>query len=311
MCPQQAQDTAHQFSAAPDNQRVLKTLHKDIGSYLRPGERKQTSETVRILNYLSQEYQLKEKLLIAVITSEDHLKMADSVYDTWGAFAKQLIFFVGRECNVSNPTATGLPLVRLPAVRDTPVNSVEKLFSALEYIANNYLDDFHWVLIANDNMYVRISKLEDLLMKLDSSSYVYLGRPGNGRSADSEKLSLLAHERYCLGSSGVVMSAGLLKALTPHLPLCLSAAVSQTGSGGGAGGWVWPDVELGRCVSRMVGVQCSQSQEVSKIVVRLVKCECSESCGVDQPQDTSGHLVVVGTLSIVSCPTWQSLPYKY
>ena len=237
--------------------------HNDnISSYLNP-----TKEPDRgsegSTSYLSHEYQLKKKLLIAVITSEEHLKMADVVYDTWGSSAGQLIFFVGSECNVSLPIATGLPLVRLPNVHDTPVNSVEKVFDALKYISDNYMETFHWLMLATDNLFVRVSKLETLLMKLDPSSYVYLGRSANGRHGDMDKLSLLSHEHYCLGSTGVVLSAGLVKALTPHLQVCVSAAVNQAGSGGGrAVEWAWPDVELGRCVSRMTGTQCSQSQEV-------------------------------------------------
>ena len=220
-------------------------------------------------SHLSEEYSLKDKLTVAVLTNQEHLMMADAVFDTWGESPNQIIFFVGEDCDVTVPMATGLPLVKVPGVQDAHVNSVTKTFQVLQYLADNYLHSSRWFLLASDNVYFRLDKLEQLLTKLNPSTPIYLGRPASGRHGDSNKLSLLAHERYCLGSTGVVLSEGLLAALTQHLEACLSGSVSVGGSGGVG---EWPDVELGRCVSRMTGVQCAQSAEVSVCGCVLNKC---------------------------------------
>ena len=189
--------------------------------------------------------------------------MANAVYDTWGQSANQIAFFVGEDCDVTVPVATGLPLVKVPGVKDSQENSVTKTFQVLEYLSEHYLLRSKWFLLVTDDAYIRLDRLETLLNRLDHSSLVYLGHPSTGRLED--KLSLLAHERYCLGGTGVVLSNGLLTALTGHLGACLSGSVSA-----------WADVELGRCVSRMTGTQCSSSAEVFAcvVLVHIVRTCC-------------------------------------
>ncbi len=211
------------------------------------------------LKRLSEEYTVRTTLTVAVLTNQDHLKMANAVYDTWGQSSNQIAFFVGEDCDVTVPMATGLPLVKIPGVKDAQVNSVTKTFQVLQYLSDNYLQSSEWFLLVTDNVYIRLHKLETLLESMDSSALVYMGRSGNGRLEDTDKLSLLPHERYCVGRTGVVLSGRLLAALTDHLEACLSGALS-VGSGGVGGAWA--DVELGRCVSRTTGTQCSSSTEV-------------------------------------------------
>lgn len=213
------------------------------------------------VQYLSYEFHMRKQVLVAVITSGNHLQRASTVYDTWGKDASQIIFFVGRDCNATSPYARGLPLVRLPDVPDLPVNSVEKTFSAIKYISDNYLDQFQWFLLANDNLYVRIDRVHSLLRQLNPSEKIFLGRAARGKEEDVHKLSLLPHEHYCLGSSGVALSYGLLQAMSYNLEFCLNAILSSF-ERGRQGSSNHADVELGRCVSRHVGVQCSQAAQV-------------------------------------------------
>ena len=214
------------------------------------------------LQYLSHEFHLRKQLLVAVVTSATHLQTASTVYDTWGADVPQVLFFVGKNCcNASSLYVRGMPLVRLPNVPDIPVNTVAKYFSVIKYISDNYGSEFQWFLLANDNLYIRAARLANLLKQFDPSENIYLGRPARGKDKDVKKLFLLPHEHYCLGSSGVLLSHKLLQTLIPHLELCLNAVLS--GKGQGSSGH--PDVELGRCISRHIGVQCSRAAQVSKM----------------------------------------------
>ena len=247
---------AHRTS---NKSQIVRFLHPKVDEL--PTSSKSTSSDDEPLQYLGHEFQLRKQLLVAVVTSSTHLQTASTVYDTWGAEVPQILFFVGRNCcNFSNPYVRGMPLVRLPNVPDLPVNSVAKHFSAIKYISDNYGSEFQWFLLANDNLYVRAARLASILRQLDPSENIYLGRAARGKDKDVKKLSLLPHEHYCLGSSGVLLSHRLLQTLVPHLELCLNAAVS--GKGQGSSGH--PDVELGRCISRHTGEQCAKEAKGRK-----------------------------------------------
>ena len=251
--------------------QIARFLHPKVNE-LPTSSKITSSDDEDPLQYLGHEFQLRKQLLVAVVTSSAHLRTASTVYDTWGAEVPQILFFVGRNCcNSTNSYVRGMPLVRLPNVADLPVNSVAKHFSVVKYISDNYGTQFQWFLLTNDNLYVRTARMANLLKQLDPSENIYLGRAARGKDKDAKKLSLLPHELYCLGSSGVVLSHRLLQTLTPHLELCLNAVMS--GKGQGSSGH--PDVELGRCISRHIGVQCSKAAQVSE---NTEHCSCMCVC---------------------------------
>ncbi len=185
--------------------------------------------------------------------------------------------------------ATGLPLVKVPGVSDVEPYSVTKLFQVLQYLSSNYLLSSKWFLLAPDNVYVRLDKLETVLHGMDHSSLVYLGHSAKGRSEDSGKLSLLPHEQYCLGNTGIVLSNGLLGALSAHLEACQSGVVS--GGSGGVG--TWPDVELGKCISRMIDTQCSSSEEVRLNTCCFISSSCVCVCCVYRHETTLWQTIAV------------------
>ena len=257
--------------------QIIRFLHPKVNELPTSSKSTSSDNDEESVQYLGHEFHLRKQLLVSVVTSSTHLQTASTVYDTWGAEVPQILFFVGKNCcNVStNPHIRGMPLVRLPNVQDLPINSIAKHFSVIKYISDNYGSQFQWFLLANDNLYVRAARLTSLLKQLDPSENIYLGRGARGKDKDAKKLSLLPHELYCLGSSGVVLSHRLLQTLVPHLQLCLNAAVS--GKGQGSSGH--PDVELGRCISRHIGVQCSRAAQVSTITIVTLYSEAFEIMG--------------------------------
>ena len=109
-------------------------------------------------------------------------------------------------------------------------------------------------------MYANGAKLQDLLMKFDPSDVVVLGRPGVGADADMPRLQLLPHEAYCMGGPGMIFSRGAMAAIRPHLLDCYNAILRHDNRTGVK--WHDDDVEIGRCFSRYLDVQCSTSEQV-------------------------------------------------
>ena len=101
-----------------------------------------------------------------------------------------------------------------------------------------------------------------MLGQLNWDDQLYLGHPGYGKPEDRKRLKLLSHENYCMGGPGVVLSSAALGALYPNLDKCLAAVQAYNQMWGQTLGWYNEDVELGRCVSRTLGINCSTPSKV-------------------------------------------------
>lgn len=233
-----------------------------IPRYLHPPESWIRPQKLGRPKKLSGEYQVQKKLLVAVITAEKYLPTrARAVYETWGGSVTEIIFFVGADCNTSHPDVLSLPIVKLPGIPDNVYPPQKKVFAVLHYINDHYLGEFQWFMRADDDVYVRGEKLENLLSTLNHNEMVYLGLAGEGKTEDVERLGLRKHERYCMGGPGVIFSNTALRELAPYLDLCLSG-VDEYNQEHPSHPWYNEDVELGRCVSRSINIQCSTSAEV-------------------------------------------------
>ena len=185
---------------------------------------------------------IMEKLLVGVISKSSEPNLLEAVYDSWGRDAMQLLMFVGHNFNLSHASARGLPLVRLDSVSEV---------SALRYFSEHYLGKYQWFMLTLDSSYVRIDKLQQFLSQLNPREMLYMGRSATGRKTETDKLGLKPHEHYCLGSSGIVLSSALLSELSPHLEQCMASAAG-----------IPTDVQLGKCISAKLAVQCTASEKV-------------------------------------------------
>ena len=239
------------------------SLEEFIPRYLHPPEsRRRSPQKLRSPKTLSGEYQVRKKLFVAIITAEKYLPTrARAVYDTWGRSVSQIVFFVGADCNTSRPAVRDLPIVKLPGIPDHVYPPQKKVFAVLHYIHDHFLDEFQWFMRADDDVYVRGELLEELLGTLNFNELVYLGLAGKGKTEDIDRLGLRPHERYCMGGPGVIFSRATLKKLAPYLDPCLRS-VDHYNEEHPDHPWFNEDVELGRCVSRSLNIQCSTSAEV-------------------------------------------------
>lgn len=208
----------------------------------------------------------RNNILIAVVTTQRYLQTrVQAIYETWASDINpqnKVYFFVGEDCNISHPTLAKLPIVKLKGVRDAVYPPQEKVFAVFSYIHLHFGSNYKWFFRADDDVYIRASKLDSLLDKLDWTEMLYLGQPGYGKREDRERLKLLSHENYCMGGPGVVFSGTTLKSLYPHLDKCLTAVKAYNDKWGHDIGWYNEDVELGRCVSRTLGINCTTFHKV-------------------------------------------------
>ena len=192
-------------------------------------------------------------LLIAVITANQHLQSrAKAVRETWLRVAAEadidVLFYTGEES--SDISVGDIPIVHLHGVDDT-YPPQKKVFKMLKHAHVNYMNNYKWLLRADDDVYIRVKEIVNFLSTIDYHKLVYMGQPGIGKPEDVKRLKLYPHEHFCMGGPGVLFSSSLLAKLVWHLDYCLQHVVSYN-----------EDVEVGRCISRHLGIQCTWAYDV-------------------------------------------------
>jgi len=199
-------------------------------------------------------------LFIAVVTANKLLQeRTEAITTTWAQIALKMgvpvLFFTGEESSQSS--VGGFPIIHLPGVDDT-YPPQRKVFKMLHYLQKNHMQNYKWLLRADDDLYVRVVELVNFLNTLDHHKELYLGQPGLGKPEDLERLKLYPYEHFCMGGPGVFFSSSLLSSLVEHLDYCLQNVVSYN-----------EDVEIGRCISRQLNIQCTWAYDV-RIVLSYV-----------------------------------------
>ena len=193
---------------------------------------------------------MRQPLFVGVVTSKKLLSTrAVAINNTWGRQLGPNLRFFSSEGSRHPP---GLPVVSLSGTDDT-YPPQKKVYRMLKYMYDHFLNQYSWFMRADDDLYVRVGPLIKYLSALDPSTDLYIGQPGIGKPDDWERIQLYANEHYCMGGPGVLLSRSLLVKLGPHLEECLKNVVVSWNE----------DLEVGRCIMRRLGVQCTWSYEVS------------------------------------------------
>lgn len=192
-------------------------------------------------------------LFVGVITAEKYMETrAKSSYLTWGKSVPGKIFFFTKSnsTNIAN-----LPIIKLPEIDDS-YPPQKKSFRMLKFMYENYLDKFGWFLRADDDVYIKMDKLEEFLRNLNSSKHLYIGQPGFGVKSEFGKLNLSHNECFCMGGPGIIISRETLRTIGPYLDFCFNHLIFT----------YHEDVEVGRCINKFVNITCTVNYEVSKQV---------------------------------------------
>ena len=191
---------------------------------------------------------MRQPLFVGVVTSKQLLlTRGRAINSTWGSKLGKALKFFSSEGTPSH----NLPVVSLPGTDDT-YPPQKKVYRMLKYMYDHYINEYNWFMRADDDVYIRVAPLVQFLNTLDPSTDLYIGQPGIGKAEDWERIRLYPNEHYCMGGPGVVLSRSLLIKLAPHLDECLTNVVVSWNE----------DLEVGRCIMRRLGVQCTWSYEV-------------------------------------------------
>ncbi|XP_011501671.1 PREDICTED: chondroitin sulfate synthase 1 [Ceratosolen solmsi marchali] len=194
-------------------------------------------------------------LFVGVMTARKYLgTRAKAVYESWGREVPGQIGFFSSEASRPPVECPDLPIIALPRVDDS-YPPQKKSFLMLQHMWTRYGERFEWFLRADDDLYVRMDRLEHLLRSVDSRRPEYIGQAGRGNSREFGRLSLEYDENFCMGGPGVIMSRETLRRMVPHIKHCLSNLYTAH-----------EDVELGRCVRKFAGVSCTWSYEMQSIL---------------------------------------------
>ena len=217
--------------------------------FIGPSGKVPISQSISKPQKLSQELHTKQLVLVGVMTSDKFVgSRAVAVHNTWGAsIPGKIVFFSGNE---TREDVGGLPVVRLDDVDDS-YPPQRKSFMMLKYMHDHYIDQFEYFMRSDYDSYMRVGKFEELLRSLDRSKDLFIGQGGVGRVEEQGKLGLGPRDNFCMGGTGVIMTQSVLRKLVPHLEYCLQNMAS-----------VHEDVEVGRCVKKHVGIDCTWAFEV-------------------------------------------------
>uniref|UniRef100_A0A1B6DYF9 Hexosyltransferase n=1 Tax=Clastoptera arizonana TaxID=38151 RepID=A0A1B6DYF9_9HEMI len=180
---------------------------------------------------------------------------AVGVYETWGKHLRGRIAFFSGENSTQPEKYPYMPVVRLRGVDDVYPPQL-KAYEMLRYMWEKYGRYFEWFLRADDDVYMRVEKLEEFLQKLDSSIPYYIGQPGRGNPDKKDLLGLGEFDNFCMGGPGVIFSRAMLALIYPHIDRCIKDLNTTE-----------EDVELGLCVRRYLNYQCTWAYEISRTFV--------------------------------------------
>lgn len=189
-------------------------------------------------------------IMVGVMTAPKYFDTrAKAVYNTWGREVPGDIMFYSSEGSHS----LDIPLVALKDVDDS-YPPQKKSLMMLKHMHDNYVNKYEWFMRADDDVYVRPDRLEELLRSVDSRKTWFIGQTGRGNSEEFGLLSLDSDENFCMGGPGVIFSRETLKRVAPFVDDCLEHLYTTH-----------EDVELGRCVRRFAGVSCTWSYQMQVI----------------------------------------------
>ena len=167
---------------------------------------------------LSNELAPRKLLFVGVVTAKKYLNTrALGIYRTWGKEVPDLKFFSSQPDDEN----LHLPIITLPGINDTQYPPQRKVYHMLKYMHDHYIDQFDFFMRSDDDVYVKVDRMMELLKNTNPAQDIYMGCPGFGRPDDRDRIKLTAEEHYCMGGPGVIFSRSALRKLAPHLDECL------------------------------------------------------------------------------------------
>ena len=142
--------------------------------------------------------------------------------------------------------------VALQSNHDNDLQPHRNAYRMLKYIHDNVIDDFDWLLLADDQTYLRVENMGHILDKLDPTQEQCLLHSELGGQRDP-KFHNGGQLDNGLGGPGIIFSRTLLKKMAPHLEECLAnSSISENGD----------DMDIEKCMQKRIELQCTILDEV-------------------------------------------------
>lgn len=227
------------------------------------GDIAKNSKTQKLLRprYYSTELGIRDKLLVAVLTTKDTIKTFGlAVNKTVSHHVDKLIFFI----DGIGSKKLGL---NIPVVGFKDEKPLIKVFRVLSYLSENYINDYDYFLLVSDRTYIHGRKIYDTVKKISISENVHMGMLVD----NPESL-------YCSIDAGIILSHSVLRAVSGKLSWCTRNTYSETDTD-----------NLGRCILHATDLPCTsslQGQQYSSYRLR-------------DDVDVPTHLQLIGGSSLV------------
>ncbi len=158
----------------PDNETILS--QKELERVVPPPR----STKVR-RRELEQELAPRKLLFVGVVTAKKYLSTrALGIARTWGKDVEDFYFFSSQ----SDDKDLRLPIITLPGINDTQYPPQRKVYTMLKYMYDHYIDKFDFFMRSDDDVYLKVDQMMELLMNANPAQDLYMGCPGFGRPDD-------------------------------------------------------------------------------------------------------------------------------
>ena len=185
-----------------------------------------------LLKRLACHREAEPQVVFGVNTVESKRNLLSALLNTWGMHQTVVV----TDC-LHSPFHPRVKRKRTsPCTEYPPVLSWVSLFREMSKVPSE------WYFKADDDTYVHVKRLHDLIRELEAkgysaSTFVYLGGFAPGREHERETLGL-AGQPFVMGGPGVLLSRKAMQQLTPMIEDCMTWPVESMHS----------DTQLARCL---------------------------------------------------------------
>jgi len=232
----------HYKNRLPDSTVTRETrdnFKPSIGKTSDKDWRSQTKNASHLFHLDKQPFQAHSpiRLLCLILTQPKSLKdKAQAVFDTWGSRCTFLYFL---------STKTNLDEHKLPVLHSPKKENYKNLWSKTKYgfkfAFDHMLEQVDWVLKGDDDTYVIMENLHNMLAAYDPEQPYYFGC----------HYDVLVKNGYMSGGAGYVLSKKAVEMLVPVLDNDSYCRTDDKGD---------EDVEMGKCLSNL-GITPTDSRD--------------------------------------------------